>query len=198
MTSMYKQAFKEMAEAIDNWSNVDVRTVPGVMYQIRCGIDENDPTIEYRMNYFLNSSETFVHNHRHSFETLCLEGEYLETTWEITEDDSENVVYQFYRRSGNILDAPKQIPGILRSVRTRRHFPGNQMHVDTNEYHSISPVNSNTEVFTFLRRKKHTPSPDMYVLSSSPIIDAPTDKTQLATNEERQIMYDKLVDILTK
>ena len=196
MTRMLQQAFKQMTTAINNWPDADVQTVPGVMYQVRCGIDDNDPTIKYQLNYFIDSTETFIHNHRHSFDTLCLEGEYLETTWEVTDNDSGKAIYQFYRKTGNILDGPKEISGVLRPVRTRHHFPGNEMHLSINEYHSIAPVSSNTAVFTFLRKKEHTSTPNMYVLSPSPAIDAPRDEIRPATIDERQIMYKKLLHIL--
>jgi hypothetical protein len=194
---MYQQCFKQITNAIANWSTGDVRTVPGVMYQIRCGNDENDPNIEYQINWFIDCTETFIHNHRHSFVTLCLEGEYIEKLWEIIDDNTGATTYQFYRESGNVFDLPTKIPGALHHVTSRRHFPGNQLHVNTEQYHSILPVvGSNRQVFTFLAKKKHSPPPAMYILSSSPTIDAPSDEIRSATEDERQNMYNQLQHIL--
>jgi len=193
---MYQQSFKQIIKAIANWSTADVRTVPGVMFQIRCGEDENDPTIEYQMNWFMDCTETLVHNHRHSFDTLCLEGEYKENIWEIIDDNTGAVTYQFYRKSDNNFDISKVIPGVLRPVRSRSHFPGNQMHVDTKLYHSITPSGSDNRVFTFLAKQKHSLMPNMFVLSSSPTIDGPSDEIRPATEEERQAMYNQLQHIL--
>jgi hypothetical protein len=166
------------------------------MHQVKCGVDENDPTIEYQMNWFMDCTKTLVHNHRLSFDTLCLEGGYLEKLWKISDDNTGDVTYQFCRKSGNIFDTPVLIPGVLRSVKSRSHFPGNQMHVDTELYHSITPSGSDNRVFTFLAKQKHSLMPNMFVLSSTPNIDAPSDEIRPATEEERQAMYNQLQHIL--
>jgi hypothetical protein len=167
------------------------------MYQIRCGDDENNPNIEYQINWFTDCTETFIHNHSSSFDTLCLEGEYTETLWELTDDDTDAFTYQFHRKSGNVFDSPKKIPGTLRKVGCRHHFPGNQMHVDTSQYHSILPKEgTDNRVFTFLAKRKHSPEPNMYVLSPSPTINAPKEEIRPATEVERQKMYTKLQQIL--
>lgn len=194
---MYQQAEKQVSKAIANWPTADVRVVPGVMCQIRCGKDENDPNIEYQINWFSNCSETYIHNHRHTFDSLCIEGEYMESLWEIADANTDAITYKFYRQSGNICGAPTQIPGVLHHVRSRLHFPGNVLHVDIDQYHSILPkFGSDAQVFTFLAKRKHSPTPDMYILSSSPTIDAPSDEIRQATEEEREKMYNKLQNIL--
>jgi len=194
--NMNLECFKQITKAIADWPTADVRTVPGVMYQVRCGEDENDPTIEYQINWFIDCTETYIHNHRHSFDTLCLEGGYKEQLWEIIDDNTGAVTYQFYRKSGNIFDTPKVIPGVLRPVRSRSHFPGNQMHLDTEQYHSIAPSSADNRIFTFLAKQKHLLMPKMFVLSSTPTIDAPSDEIRPATEEERQSMYNQLQHIL--
>ena len=194
---MYQQRLKQLKKALANWSTADVRTVPGVMYQIRCGTDENDPNLEYQINWFIDCTETFIHNHRHSFYTLCLEGGYKETLWAIDENDTSAITYQHYRKPGNIFDSPTEVPGALRPVQSRHHYPGNLMHVGTNQNHSIARVSSaDSPPFTFLAKRSHSPTPDMYVLSSSPVISAPNDEIQPATEVERQNMYNKLQQIL--
>ncbi len=195
--NMYQQCFTQITNTLANWSMADVRTVPGIMYQIRCGADENDPSIEYQFNWFNDCTETFIHNHSHSFDSLCLEGEYTEKSWEIKDDNTGDVTYRFYRKSETVLDIHKQIPGTLCHVMTRNHFPGNILHVDTDQYHSISPkVSSDSQVFTFLAKRNYSPRPDMYVLSSSPAVNAPSNAIRPATEDERQKMYNKLQHIL--
>jgi hypothetical protein len=166
------------------------------MHQVKCGVDENDPTIEYQMNWFMDCTKTLVHNHRLSFDTLCLEGGYLEKLWKISDDNTGDVTYQFCRKSDNIFYTPVLIPGVLRSVKSISHFPGNQMHVDTELYHSITPSGSDNRVFTFLAKQKHSLMPNMFVLSSTPTIDAPSDEIRPPTQEERQSMYNQLQHIL--
>jgi hypothetical protein len=190
---MEQQCLEEMRKALTNWSTADVRTVPGVMYQIRCGDDENDPTIEYQINWFIDCTETYIHNHRHSFDTLCLEGGYTEKLWQVIDDQTGAVTFQFPRDPGNIFGVPQKIPGALCHIKTRDHFPGNQMHVGTDQFHSISSsAGSSNRVFTFLIKRKHTPTPNMYVLSSYSVIDEPTDEIRSATEEERHSMHEKL------
>lgn len=195
--TMESECFKHINQALANWSDVDIRTVPDVMYQIRCGEDEHDSSIEYQINWFLDCTETLIHNHRHTFDTYCLEGEYLEKLWEIVDDGQGDVTYRFCRQLGNTFDTSTTIPGTLQHVRSRHHFPGNQMHVDTTQFHSITPLKqSNTRIFTFLRKQNHFPGRKLSFLSSSSIIDGPTNEIRSATDEERLKMYNKLQDIL--
>jgi hypothetical protein len=194
---MEKQCFKQIKEAIANWSTADVRTVPGVMYQIRCGNDENDSNIEYQINWFVDCTETFIHSHRNSFDTLCLEGEYFEKVWKVIDDNSGAVTYRFYGKSGGAFDPPEVVPGTLCHVSSRHHFPGNQMHVDTEHFHSVSPgEGSDGQVVTFLKKRKHSSILGMFALSSSPTIVGSTDEIRPATEDERQNMYNKLQQIL--
>jgi hypothetical protein len=55
---------------------------------------------------------------------------------------------------------------------------------------------TDNRVFTFLAKRKHSPEPKMYVLSSSPTIDAPKEEIRPATDAERQEMFVKLQQIL--
>jgi hypothetical protein len=197
VVDMEQQCLKQITKAMANWSTADVRTVPRVMYQIRCGDDDDDQTLEYQINWFIDCAETYVHNHRHSFDTFCLDGEYTEKLWDIVDDHTDAITYQFYRTSGNVFDAPVKVAGRLCHVMTRQHFPGNLMHVNITQYHSIAAnKDADTRVLTFLAKRKHSPTPDMYVLSSSPAIDAPKEEIRPATEDERQNIYAKLQQIL--
>ncbi len=192
-----QQCFRRISDALVNWQVADVRTVPGVMYQVRCGHDEFDQSIEYQINWFLDCTETFIHNHRHSFHTYCLEGEYIEKIWEIADNDDAGIIYQFRRNSDNVFDLHKAATGTLRHVKSRHHFPGNQMHVDTCQFHSISTiVGSSSRVLTFLVKQNYCPVPDMFVLSTSPDIETLKDEIRSATDDERQVIYEKLQQVL--
>jgi hypothetical protein len=167
------------------------------MYQVRCGNDAFDQCIEYQINWFLDCTETFIHNHRHSFDTYCLEGEYTEKLWEIVDDSNGGIIYQFRRNSDTTFDLNKTVPGNLRHIKTRRHFPGNQMHVDVCQFHSISSTeSSNSRVLTFLAKRNYFPAQDLFVLSTTPDIEAIKDVIRPATDDERQGMYEKLQQVL--
>lgn len=169
------------------------------MYQVRCGGDELDKSIEYQINWFLDCTETFLHNHRHSFDTFCLEGEYIETIWEVVDDGDGEITYQFRRNSDNKFHLHKTLPGALRPVRFRHHFPGNQMHVDTCQFHSISPITgAGFRVLTFLVKRNYLPVPDMFVLSPLSAVEAIKDEVRPATADERQAMYEKLQELLAR
>ncbi|CAF0830339.1 unnamed protein product [Adineta ricciae] len=187
-----------MFDALKNWESTEVRTVPDVMYQIRCGYDQSDPSIEYQINWFIDCTETFIHNHRHSFDTYCLEGEYIEKLWEIVENENtDERVYQYRRDVGTKFNLYQTISGSLRHMQTRRHFPGNKLHVDTCQFHSISSVvGSGDRVLTFLVKKNYLPASDIFALSMSPGIDVQDNEIRPATSTERQAVYVKLQQIV--
>lgn len=190
-------ALREILRTLQHWPDMDVRMVPGVMCQIRCGDDEEDPNIEYQMNWFLDCTETLIHNHRHAFDSFCLEGEYLEKLWEIVDDGTDDATFRFHRLSDQTFGIPTTISGTLRNYQCRRHFPGNILHVNSVLFHSITPMDaSNTRVFTFLKKQKRAALEQTSFLSSSSIIDGPIDEMRAATEDERQIVFEKLLDIL--
>lgn len=195
--NMYQQCFTQIEHAIANWSAIDVRTVPNVMYQVRFGCDLNDSSTDYQLNWFADCTETIIQNHRHSFDTLCLEGEYLETSWDVVNDQRNNVIYKLRRKSDGTLDVAAKLPGVLRPVKTRRHFPGNKMHVNTKLYHSISPIGgTKSQVVTFLKKRTCSSVPPTYVLSLTPTCEGPVEEIRPATAGEREKMYHKLQEIL--
>ncbi|UJR11196.1 hypothetical protein I4U23_015377 [Adineta vaga] len=193
---MEEKSMRYLCYVLQNWSTVTVRVLPGVMYQVICTEKNTNANFEYRFHWFLDCSETYIHNHRYAFDTYCLEGEYIENVWEIIDDHSDTMTYQFPRTLGNKFDPSFRVPGALRVVKTNDHFPGNTLHVEPNQFHSISPITQqHNEVLTFVARKLcKTAAKKTYVLSSSDTIEAPTDEPQMATPEEREHVYDKLLD----
>jgi hypothetical protein len=126
-----------------------------------------------------------------------LGGEYIENLWEIVDNDDAGIIYQFRRSSENVFDLHKAATGTLHHIKSEHHFPGNQMHVDTSQFHSISTiVGSSSRVFTFLVKQNYCPVQDMFVLSMSPDIEALKDEIRPTTDNERQIMYEKLQQVL--
>jgi hypothetical protein len=197
---MEEKSIEYLIDSLLNWSTINVRSVPGVMHQVLCRTDHTDDNIEYRFHWFLNCAETYVHNHRYTFDTYCLEGEYMESLWEIIDDGSGASTYQFSRTSGNKFGSIIRIQGVLRNVASRHHFPGNILHVDTNQFHSISPITqSNTDVFTFVARKIcSSAAKNTYILSSSESIKAPIEEIRPATAEERLGVYQKLQQLFQR
>ncbi|CAF3208849.1 unnamed protein product [Rotaria socialis] len=193
-TSMEQRCIHWLTYVLQNWSNIDVRTVPGVMYQVLCGSDEG---IQYRFHWFWDCEETYIHNHRYAFDTYCIEGEYVERIWEIVPDDTDAVTYYFSRESGNHLTSLMNVCGTLRIVECHSHFPGNVLHVRTDQFHSISPMNGlNNRVMTFVARiLDSSMKANTHILSSTATIEAPIETILVATPEERLAMYCKLQQI---
>lgn len=199
IVSMEQKSIEHLIKALSHWSTADVRAVPGVMYQVICEKDDIDNNIEYRFHWFLDCTETYIHNHRYTFDTYCLEGEYMEKLWNI-DDGTTKTTYQFPRAPGNKLGPYTCIPGALRIDTYRRHFPGNILHVETKQYHSISPSNhSNNHVVTFVSRQIcQSAAANTYILSPTESIEAPIEEARPATFEERRRVYFKLLRILQR
>lgn len=197
--SIQDLCFQRILSAISNWETADIRVVPNVMYQLRCGSDETDETIDYQINWFIDCAETFIHNHRNSFDTYCLEGKYEEKIWKIINKNDGTITYKFIRSLDNTFSSPNLISGTLQHVASRHHFPGNQMHVDTEHFHSVTPVAGSKErVLTFLIKKKYSKPIDTFVLSSEPEFNPQNDEMRQATEDERREMYEKLIEVLKK
>ena len=193
---MEEASLELLSHVLSNWSDMDVRTVPGVMYQVRAGSDDNH---EYRFHCFIDCNETYVHNHRFSFDTLCLEGGYIERLWEIVSGHPQSVTYCFSRTSGNHLNVVFPVSGALRSVGRREHFPGNVLHVDTHQFHSISPrQDADNEVVTFIARRLDSMTSNTFILSSNETIEAPVEEIRSATFKENETMHHKLQQIHSK
>src|ERR1700722_14451361 len=92
---MHNLCFKRIIDALNDWQAADVRTVPGVMYQVRCSRDEDN--IDYRIHWFIDCSDTYIHNHQYPFKTYCLEGKYEEKLWKIIDDNDDTTTFQFTR-----------------------------------------------------------------------------------------------------
>lgn len=189
-----RRCLEQMYNVLKQWSDADVRVVPNVMVQVRCGDDQDDPINEYRIHWFNDITETYIHNHQYSFDTYCLEGEYIERLWTVNQTYEDVTTYKFPRITGNTFGSVIPIRGSLQYLNTRRHYPGNQMHLDYHQYHSIIPAPECTDgVVTFVVRKKLDVNlSGTFVLSSSPTINAPTDEIVPASSDERQGMRDKL------
>ena len=194
---MKQMSLECLSYVLSHWSDMDVRTVPGVMYQVRAGNNEN---LEYRFHWFIDCNETYVHNHRFPFDTLCLDGGYIERLWEIVPDHLDAITYCFPRASGNHLNASFPVSGALRSVQRREHFPGNILHVDTDQFHSVSPLQGvDHEVVTFVARRLDPWSAvNTFILSSNETIEAAVEEIRSATAQENQAMHCKLQQIQWK
>jgi hypothetical protein len=197
---MKKKCIECLNDTLSNWSDANVLTVPGVMYQVVCREETIENNMKYRFHWFLDCTETYVHNHRNNFDTYCLEGKYIQTLWEIINDGiTDAITYKFPRTSGNKFGSKILVPGVLRVIRVDKHYPENVLHVNTDQFHTISSIpGSNNQALTFVARQicssaaKHT-----YVLSSSEVINEPIGEMRPATPDECQQMYDKLNLILS-
>ncbi len=184
-------AFKQrVILALLHWEDVCVECIPGVMLRIR--FDE-DSSNEYRMHWFCDANETYVHNHVYGFTTVCIEGSYEERTWEIV--PSDGVTYQFDREKGGALSDPIEVSGSLAIVRTRNHFPGNVMEVHQKWFHSIQAPSP--EAVTFVIRHK-AQAGTTKILCSHKTLPNSTEVVRPATPAERSAMQTKLASLLFK
>ena len=110
---MEQKCIEYLRDTLSNWSKIEVRTVPGVMYQVICRKNKTDDNTEYRFHWFLDCTETYVHNHQFAFDTYCLEGEYTENLWDIIDDGSDAITHVFQRTPGNTIELFKAVPGVL-------------------------------------------------------------------------------------
>lgn len=169
------------------------------MYQIRLGVDEFDSTIEYQINWFMDCSDTLIHNHRHEFYSLCLEGQYTEQLWKITPTTADQLIYRFRRVTPEQPIEKDTIEGVLEPDQVRHHFPGNVLHVVPSLYHSISgEANSSTKVLTFLRKTREAELPCTTFLSSTATIEEQKYQMRPAHDDERTMILEKLSEILEK
>jgi hypothetical protein len=197
---MKKKCIECLNDTLSNWSDANVLTVPGVMYQVVCREETIENNMKYRFHWFLDCTETYVHNHRNNFDTYCLEGEYIQKLWEIVDDGiTDAITYKFPRTSGNKFDSKIPVPGVLRVIGVDRHYPENILHVNMNQFHTISSIRGSKDpVLTFVARQICSPPAKYnYVLSSTNVIEGSTSENRSATPGESQHMHDKLNQILS-
>ena len=123
----------------------------------------------------------------------------MEKLWETVDEKNHGKIHEFRRHADGTLHLRETITGILRHIGSRRHFPGNELHADTSQFHSISPmVGFRDRVLTFLIKRNDTPASEMRVLSLSPDIEARNDDIRPATSDERRTVYEKLTQVLAR
>lgn len=186
---------QHLVNILAHWTNADVRSVPGVMYQVRYARDEQN--IEYRFHLFINTEETYIHNHRYDFISYCIQSEYNESLWNIGTSVIDRIAYVFPRNSGNDIGSSIAKQGELYIENERHHFPDNVLRVTTNQFLSISPAPNSTDmVMTFVARHIHsTNTSDTFIWSDEKYIQAPTDSIRPATPDERDSVYEELNSI---
>jgi hypothetical protein len=194
---MRSEFFKQLRKLLAVRSDRVVFTLPGVLYRVRCGNDPDNADISFHMHWFTDCRETLIHNHRHVFDSYCVEGEYNELLWSIENKGDGNSTYKFYREGNNPLDVPTQILGTLTQIGGRHHFPGNLLHINTDIFHSVVATNpSDTRLVTFIRKQNTLLLDRTCFLSPTAEIQGPKDVLCPATAEECQQVYDKLHDLL--
>lgn len=167
---------------IKNWNNIEITCVPGVMLQIRLGETKE---AEYRIHWFQDCTETYIHNHRYRFQSLCIDGGYVEHSWSIANRPG-HCSFAFERFDGNKVSKSRCIRGQLTQILSRRHEPGNLLEVDQCQFHSIEGDASRGAV-TLVKRFKGLPAQTL-ILNNKTTIDSPTDEIRQATAHERKSM----------
>lgn len=90
----FESIYEEILKFLDNYSKYKFRTVPWVMNQVILYKDNN---IEIRIHDFLDdSSDTYVHNHKNPFVSLCLDWWYSENIYKIIDMEWKSV-FKFIR-----------------------------------------------------------------------------------------------------
>eukprot|EP01060_Flectonema_neradi_P013254 TRINITY_DN2000_c1_g1_i1.p1 TRINITY_DN2000_c1_g1~~TRINITY_DN2000_c1_g1_i1.p1 ORF type:complete len:386 (+),score=74.17 TRINITY_DN2000_c1_g1_i1:52-1209(+) len=90
--------------------NLLVDEVPGVMtrYHLFQG-----KSVTVRLHLFHSLAETYVHNHKNNFSSMCLYGSYVHSNWITDPDHTSGHHYQFIRGGDGTLSKPEQLPGKL-------------------------------------------------------------------------------------
>lgn len=170
-----------------------VRTVPGVMFQIMLPTDEH---IEMRLHVYVNNcEETYIHNHAHLFATYGVYGAYEERLWRVI-PAQDDIVYRFRRYKSGLLAEPIVERGSLRIIGRRYQFEGNCLVVEPETFHSIAPMPGSPAPITLIMRSKKHSSSRTTVLSSSRNVDAPTAPIQDAQEHEIERVRVRLASVL--
>ena len=174
---------------IMNWNNIEITCVPGVMLQIRLGETKE---AEFRIHWFQDCTETYIHNHRYRFQSLCIDGGYVEHSWSIANRPGHRT-FTFKRTNGNKISKGHSVRGQLTQILSRQHRPGNLLEVDQCQFHSIEG-DEHREAVTLVKRFKGLPAHTM-ILNNKTTINSPTDEIRPAMAHERKSMLAKMSSI---
>jgi len=117
--------------------NIKVDKQPGVMKRVHlyCG-----DTVEVRLHLFEDAAETYIHNHRDSFWSVNLAGQYRHKVWTIDTNDRSKVHYRFNRTACPQLQGkPEVADGELKVGLGHDHVAGASYFIHHLTPHTVTP-----------------------------------------------------------
>eukprot|EP01063_Lacrimia_lanifica_P028960 TRINITY_DN4335_c0_g1_i1.p1 TRINITY_DN4335_c0_g1~~TRINITY_DN4335_c0_g1_i1.p1 ORF type:complete len:401 (+),score=163.55 TRINITY_DN4335_c0_g1_i1:99-1301(+) len=117
-------------------SALRVDEVPGVM--ARCVIHDGDAVMA-RLHLFPAVGETYVHNHRNSFASMCLYGAYTHTIWTVA-DAAGAHHYASVRAADGTLGEPVKTPGALVPGNAYTHSTNKVYFLDREAVHTVTAL----------------------------------------------------------
>jgi hypothetical protein len=119
-----------------------------------------------------------------------MNGQYLETIWDL-EDDPCSTVYIAERwREGHVGQFQPMNGKRIIKASSRRHFPGNFLTVYPHMYHSISPVTGPLTVVTFVERVSEPEIPTFVISETGNLEKIEHRPCRKMSSAERTEIYD--------
>ena len=114
--------------------NLLVDEVPGVMtrYHLFSG-----KSITIRLHLFHALAETYVHNHKNNFSSMCLYGNYEHRQWLCDSDPNSGHHYQFTRKGDGSLSEPEKKSGKLFVSNSSTHDMNKVYFINKETYHTV-------------------------------------------------------------
>eukprot|EP01064_Diplonema_japonicum_P038641 TRINITY_DN9421_c0_g1_i1.p1 TRINITY_DN9421_c0_g1~~TRINITY_DN9421_c0_g1_i1.p1 ORF type:complete len:380 (+),score=79.30 TRINITY_DN9421_c0_g1_i1:61-1140(+) len=123
-TAIYSNGFAE---------DMRVDEVPGVM--TRFYLFSSD-ALEVRLHMFPALAETYIHNHKNNFASMCLYGCYRHTIWSVSKDSGDRH-YEYTRDGNGKLSSPKEVEGGLITANSFTHDMNKVFFLSKEAHHTV-------------------------------------------------------------
>eukprot|EP01062_Namystynia_karyoxenos_P026630 TRINITY_DN2062_c1_g1_i1.p1 TRINITY_DN2062_c1_g1~~TRINITY_DN2062_c1_g1_i1.p1 ORF type:complete len:431 (+),score=110.55 TRINITY_DN2062_c1_g1_i1:89-1381(+) len=113
-----------------------VRETPGVMFQY---VLYRGKALTVRLHLFPEMAETYIHNHKASFASMCVLGSYVHTTWGVQEEGKH---YCWARSQGGVLGETQVRSGRVVPGHSFTHSTGAVYYIHRDSYHTVGETAS--------------------------------------------------------
>jgi hypothetical protein len=188
---------KILSEVVETqYEDTVFRTVPWVMDQ---AILYKDQISEIRVHSFLtHASDTYIHNHRNPFLSICLDWWYKESIWGIEQEEWINT-YQFNRSWGWNIALNRVLNNYnLKEIANRVHKKGNILITDSSVYHSIAWLKDEVPPVTFILKhlRGKEDNQKWIIYSNNKIIEQASEPIRCSVIKEQERIKLKIEEIL--